>query len=197
MSAEALVLASQSPRRRELLAQLGLPFAVRPAHIDETPRPGEAPPAYVARTAREKAAAVQDLCGGAVLAADTSVVVDREILGKPADRGDARAMLRRLSGRGHSVLTAVCLHTPDVVSELLVETEVLFATLTAQHIERYLATDEPWDKAGAYAIQGAGGVFVRAIRGSYSNVVGLPLCETLELLNAAGLAGAWQGARDE
>ena len=187
MSPEALVLASQSPRRRELLALLGVPFRVQPAAVDETPRAGEAPDAYVARTAADKARAVS---APAVLAADTAVVLDERILGKPRDRDDAGAMLGRLSGREHSVLTAVVLRCGDAVRAVTVRTAVTFDRLDAARIDAYLATDEPWDKAGAYAIQGLAGAFVRSVSGSYSNVVGLPLVETRELLLAAGLLGA-------
>ncbi|MHA7817729.1 MAG: Maf family protein [Pseudohaliea sp.] len=193
MSVDPLVLASQSPRRRELLALLGLPFRVQPAAVDETPRAGESPDAYVARTAADKARAVG---GAAVLAADTAVVLDHTILGKPQDREDAAAMLRRLSGRAHSVLTAVALRRGDREWALTVRTVVTFDRLDAARIDAYLATDEPWDKAGAYGIQGLAGAFVRSLDGSYSSVVGLPLVETRELLLAAGLLGtAAEGPR--
>jgi septum formation protein len=184
MAGEPLVLASQSPRRRELLALLGLPFRVQPAAVDETPHPGEAPDVYVARTAAEKARAVS---GPAVLAADTAVVLDGSILGKPVDRDDARSMLERLSGREHSVLTAVALRRGDAAWAVTVCTAVTFDRLDRTRIDAYLASDEPWDKAGAYGIQGLAGAFVRSLAGSYSNVVGLPLVETRELLLAAGL----------
>ncbi len=178
------MLASQSPRRRELLALLGLPFRVQPAAVDETPLPGEVPDAYVARTAADKARAIS---GPAVLAADTAVVLDDSILGKPLDRDDARAMLERLSGREHSVLTAVALRRGEAFWAVTVRTAVTFDRLDRARIDAYLATDEPWDKAGAYGIQGLAGAFVRSLAGSYSNVVGLPLVETRELLLAAGL----------
>jgi septum formation protein len=187
MAGEALVLASQSPRRRQLLALLGVPFRVQPAAVDETPRAGEAPAAYVARTAADKARAVN---APAVLAADTAVVLDDSILGKPLDRDDAEAMLRRLSGREHSVFTAVVLRCGGEDHAVTVRTAVTFDRLDAARIDAYLATDEPWDKAGAYGIQGLAGAFVRSLSGSYSNVVGLPLVETRELLLAAGLLGA-------
>lgn len=187
MSPEALVLASQSPRRRELLALLGVPFRVQPAAVDETPRAGEAPEVYVARTAADKARAIS---APAVLAADTAVVLDDGILGKPRDRDDAGSMLERLSGREHSVLTAVVLRCGEAVQAVTVRTAVTFDRLDAARIDAYLATDEPWDKAGAYGIQGLAGAFVRSLSGSYSNVVGLPLVETRELLLAAGLLGA-------
>lgn len=186
----ALVLASQSPRRRELLCLLGLAPEVRPALTDETPRPGEAPEAYVRRLAAEKAGAVR---GPLVLAADTAVVLAGAVLGKPRDAGEARRMLRALSGRTHRVLTAVCVRreAPPAVCEALVESQVVFAALSDAQIDWYVATGEPLDKAGAYALQGAGGAFVREVRGSVSNVVGLPLCEAAELLARAGLPLPW------
>lgn len=185
-----LVLASASPRRQELLAQLGVQFERDPADIDETPVSGEAPDAYVERMAREKAAAVlarHDASGTVVLAADTTVAIDDIVLGKPADRFDGLAILARLSGRAHTVYTGVCVATASDSACDVVATEVEFASLNREACEAYLATDEPWDKAGAYAIQGLGGAFVRAIRGSYSNVVGLPLYETWQLLLRHGI----------
>ena len=186
-----LVLASQSPRRRELLALLGITPRVHPAHTDETVRPGETPESYVRRVAAEKAAAVP---GELVLAADTAVVLGHEILGKPRDADDARRMLRALSGRLHRVLTGVCLRRagPEpLVRDRLVATEVRFAALRAAEVDWYVATGEPLDKAGAYALQGAGGLFVSEVRGSVSNVVGLPLHETAELLCGAGWPLPW------
>ncbi|HKK22083.1 MAG TPA: nucleoside triphosphate pyrophosphatase [Pseudohaliea sp.] len=184
MFSEPLVLASGSPRRRELLALLELPFSVQAPAVDETPLAGEAPEAYVARTALDKARVVP---GDAVLAADTAVILGAAILGKPRDRADARSMLERLSGRTHRVLTAVALRRGEREWQRTVETTVTFDTLDEARIAVYLDTDEPWDKAGAYAIQGRAGAFVRSLAGSYSNVVGLPLVETRELLLAAGL----------
>jgi nucleoside triphosphate pyrophosphatase len=192
-----LVLASQSPRRRELLEQMGLAFEVRPAHADETVLPGEAPRAYVLRVARAKARAVE---GDLVLAADTAVVLGDEVLGKPEGPDDARRMLRALSGTRHAVLTAVCLRRTSgaagagVELEAVVRTAVTFAPLSAAQIDWYVRTGEPLDKAGAYAIQGAGGAFVLAVEGSVSNVVGLPLAETAALLAQAGLRLPWEGA---
>jgi septum formation protein len=191
MTGTELVLASASPRRRELLEQLGVRFVCDPADIDESRRPGETPAAYVERMAKEKAACVFSRHSGtcrAVLGADTVVVLDDEVLGKPRDHFDGLTMLAMLSGRSHSVLTAVCLHRAEGVSCERVETSVEFMSLTRELCEAYLATDEPWDKAGAYGIQGLAGAFVRGIRGSYSNVVGLPLCETWQLLQANGIA---------
>jgi septum formation protein len=186
-----LTLASQSPRRRELLAGLGLDLEVRPALADETPRPGEAPAGYARRVAREKARAVH---GELVLAADTTVAVDGQVLGKPAGAADAARMLRLLSGRSHEVLTAVCLRRPAVRLEFdaVVSTAVEVAPLDERVIAWYLATGEPYDKAGAYAIQGVFGAFVRAVHGSVTNVVGLPLDETLALLRRAGLKLPWE-----
>jgi septum formation protein len=185
-----LVLASQSPRRREMLEALGIPFVVRPAHVDETALSGEAPRSYVLRVARDKARAVE---GAIVLAADTAVVVRGEVLGKPADSDDARRMLVALSGSVHEVLTAVCVRHTAPVTELdaVVSTAVRFAPLSPAEIDWYVATGEPLDKAGAYAIQGAGGVFVLGVGGSVSNVIGLPLAETADLLRRAGLALPW------
>jgi len=195
-----LTLASQSPRRRELLAGLGFELEVRPAHTDESVRPGEAARDYVRRVAREKAHAVP---GALVLAADTAVVLDGEVLGKPMDEADAQRMLRALSGRTHEVLTAVCVEARPAhggtgaepfTGEALVATEVDLAPLDAARIAWYVATGEPFDKAGAYAIQGIAGAFVRTVRGSVSNVVGLPLDETLALLAAAGARLPWEPA---
>ena len=189
--AKKLILASASPRRRELLTQLGASYDCDPADIDETPLPGELPADYVQRMAECKAACVagrHPLSEYSVLAADTTVVVDGDVLGKPADRFDGLAMLARLSGRMHTVMTSVCLHSAEGVVTQLVATEVQFIQLGRDVCEAYLTTDEPWDKAGAYGIQGLGGAFVNAIHGSYSNVVGLPLTETWQLLSANGIA---------
>lgn len=190
-----LVLASQSPRRRELLEQLGIPLVVRPANTDESVRPGEAAGAYVLRVAREKARAVE---GPLVLAADTAVVLRGEVLGKPRDADDARRMLSALAGTVHEVLTAVCVRRSagalGVELDAVVSTEVRFAPLSAAEIDWYVRTGEPLDKAGAYAIQGAGGAFVLRVDGSVSNVVGLPLAETAELLRRAGLTLPWERA---
>jgi septum formation protein len=198
--APRLVLASQSPRRRELLEQLGVPHEVRPASTDESVLPGEPARAYVQRVAREKARAVP---GELVLAADTAVVLRGEVLGKPRDAEDARRMLAALSGTAHEVLTGVCVRWGTgegaVELEAVVSTAVRFAPLRAAEIAWYVATGEPLDKAGAYAIQGAGGAFVLGVEGSVSNVVGLPLAETAELLRRAGLPLPWDAgaARDD
>jgi septum formation protein len=185
-----LVLASASPRRRDLLEQLGVRYLCEPAAIDESRRAGETPTTYVERMAQEKAQLVAGRypgAGYAVLAADTIVLVEGDVLGKPVDHFDGLAMLAKLSGRSHCVITAVCLARAGKVSRELVETRVDFIPLTRELCEAYLATDEPWDKAGAYAIQGLAAAFVRSIHGSYSNVVGLPLCETWGLLRAEGI----------
>jgi len=189
-AAARLVLASASPRRRELLAQFDLEFDIRPAHIDESVHPGESPEGYVLRVARDKALAIHEGVKGCfVLGADTAVVVDGECLGKPVDDGEARTMLRRLSGRQHRVLSAVALIAPDGERyERLSDTRVEMAELSDAWIDRYIASGEPHDKAGAYGIQGAAGIRVRCLAGSYTGVVGLPLFETGELLREAGLA---------
>ncbi len=192
-----LVLASQSPRRRELLASAGVSAEVRPAEIDESVHPGEDPTAYVRRVAREKALAVPCAPGEIVLAADTAVVLSGEVLGKPADVEDARRMLRALSGSTHVVLTGVhACAVPEAADgsrqeSLVVSTAVRFATLSEERISWYVSTGEPLDKAGAYALQGAGGSLVRGVAGSVSNVVGLPLVETLAVLARLGLSLTW------
>jgi len=184
MTVPALLLASRSPRRAEYLRLLGVDFAIVDVDVDETPHAHEAPRDYVERLARAKAAAGRARGGGGcpVLAADTTVVCGGVILGKPADAADARRILGQLSGRWHTVLTAVAL-AAGTVRGRCVETAVLFRPLTPGEIDRYWASGEPADKAGAYGIQGLGGAFVSRIDGSHSNVVGLPLAETLELLN--------------
>ena len=185
-----LVLASASPRRAELLRQLGVEFEQASADIDELRQPGEGAEDYVVRLAREKSAHIQRTLQAdrVVLAADTCVLLDDVILGKPEDHFDALAMLARLSGREHRVLTAVCVRRVDQLEEAMTDTRVKFSTLTREQCESYLATDEPWDKAGAYGIQGLAGAFVESIQGSYSGVVGLPLAQTWELLVKLGVA---------
>jgi nucleoside triphosphate pyrophosphatase len=184
MSAGSVVLASASPRRRELLAQLGVAFDVVPSAVPEIPQSGEPAEVFAQRVAREKATEVARQCpGSVVLGADTVVVIDDTILNKPGDRNDARRMLRMLSGRSHCVLTAVALIDPSgQCDELLVQSEVEFRPLSARDIEEYLDTGEPFDKAGAYGVQGFAKQFVVAVRGSYSNVVGLPIDEVIALL---------------
>ncbi|MEE9532546.1 MAG: Maf family protein [Syntrophobacteria bacterium] len=182
---EDFILASGSPRRRELLRQLGFSFTVIPIRLEETSQRGMEPRGHATDCAKEKAKEVaQQYPQQWVLAADTIVVVDEKILGKPVNVTEATAMLSRLSGRSHHVITGVCLlHAQCGVEESqAVETEVFMRRLGAADIEGYIATGEPMDKAGAYGIQGIGGCLVQRIEGSYSNVVGLPLCETVELL---------------
>jgi septum formation protein len=181
-----LVLASASPRRRELLWQIGVPHRVAPAGIDERALRGESPVDCVRRLALAKARQPAP-AGLPVLGADTEVVLDGELLGKPRDREGALAMLARLSGRTHQVLTAVALVGAHGQSLALSTSEVQFRALTRDECLRYWDTGEPRDKAGAYAIQGLGAVFVSDLRGSYSGVVGLPLYETAGLLAAAGV----------
>jgi septum formation protein len=193
-AAPALRLASASPRRRQLLELIGVPHVVTPADIDETPKPGERPDHYVMRLACEKAHATwqrqRDL---PVLGADTTVVVDDLILGKPESEADALGMLGRLSGRVHVVHTGISLRMPDGREFMgISSTQVQFAHLTEPQIRAYWASGEPQGKAGAYAIQGLGAVFVSSISGSYTGVMGLPLYETAEMLRAAGVA-VWHG----
>jgi nucleoside triphosphate pyrophosphatase len=182
-------LASVSPRRRELLTQIGVPHKVVGAHIDETAHPGEMPRDYVMRMARQKALAVRDR-GEAlpVLAADTTVVLDDVIYGKPRNRDEGVAMLQRLSDRTHEVMTAVALADARGVALRLNVSSVRFRKLTPEECNAYWETGEPHDKAGGYAVQGAAAVFIESLSGSYSGVMGLPLFETAELLRAAGVA---------
>lgn len=177
-----LVLASASPRRRELLAGAGLDFMVVPANIDETPQAGESPTAYVHRLSAEKAEAVAEP-DQVVIAADTTVEVDGAILEKPVDRKDAARMLRLLSGRSHRCHTGVTVRGNTTVATRVVTTEVVFVELTEFTISWYLDTGEADDKAGAYGIQGAAGAFVERVAGSVTNVIGLPLAETLAMLS--------------
>jgi septum formation protein len=184
-----LVLASASPRRRALLEESGLAFEIAAVDVDETPQPGERPEAYVQRLARAKAHAAFAQCSdAAVLGADTAVVLDGEIFGKPLHAADAIRMLTRLSGRSHDVLTGVALKWPGGERVAIDRTEVWFKPLSASDIQQYAASAEPRDKAGAYAIQGIGGRFVERIDGSHSNVVGLPIGVVLRLLAEAGLS---------
>lgn len=183
-----LILASQSPRRAELLRNAGIAFEARPADVDETLRAGEEPIRYVKRLAQEKALAVLENSadGAVVLGADTTVVMDGECLGKPLDEDDAQQMLRRLSGRTHQVITGVCVAWRDgglarceVEAEV---TEVEFAAMSSADIAAYVASGEPMDKAGAYAIQGRASRWVPRIRGCYFNVVGLPVARVCAML---------------
>ena len=198
MRKDFVYLASASPRRSELLRQLGVRFTVRPADIKEEQGPGEAPEEYVLRLATAKARAVAAALRpgeqAPVLAADTAVVLGSELLGKPADAPEAIRMLERLSGRSHRVLTAVAVDCGGQVESLLSESEVRFRATTAAERVAYCATGEPLDKAGGYGIQGHAAVFVESLQGSYSGVVGLPLFETAALLARAGV-GFWLTAR--
>ena len=199
---DSFYLASASPRRHDLLLQLGYRFAVLPVAIDERAQAGESGEAFVRRTAIGKAMAgwrvVETGIALPVLGADTAVVVDGQILGKPEDAADAARMLGLLSGRTHRVLTAVAVTSGATTRAELSETTVLFRDIEAHEIRRYWDTGEPRDKAGAYAIQGLAAVFVARIEGSFSGVVGLPLFETSSLLQSIGVRG-WQraGSDDE
>jgi septum formation protein len=187
-------LASGSPRRKELLTQIGVPFTVLSAQIDETPLTDETPTAYVERLARGKAEAGLALLTaeqGCVLGADTAVVLDGRILGKPVDECDAASMLAALSGREHEVLTAIAMLDQQRCETRVVASRVRFRSISADEIQAYWASGEPRDKAGSYAIQGLAAIFVESLQGSYSAVVGLPLCETAELLGRFGIP-CWQ-----
>jgi septum formation protein len=180
-----LVLASQSPRRSELLQVLGIPFIVIPSAIDEIPQPGEAPETFVVRIARDKGMEVASrVSHSVVLSADTEVAVDGEILGKPSDNADAARMLRKLSGRSHFVHTAVCVidQRNNQTREGLDTTEVWFDSLSDSQIADYIGRENVLDKAGAYAIQGYAGVYIPRIHGNYFNVMGLPLPLVHQLL---------------
>jgi septum formation protein len=190
MNAPRLVLASASPRRRELLEVIGVDFQVLPVEADESRQPGESPAALARRLARAKAEAASSRVGRdrPVLGADTVVALGEHVFGKPADAAEAVAMLRSLSAREHTVYTAVSVlcggHREDALSESVVR----FKPLSGREIEAYVATGEPMDKAGAYAIQGLGGVFVEHLSGSYSGVMGLPVFETARILDRLGLS---------
>ncbi len=197
---QTIYLASASPRRRELLKQVGVRFEVlllraHPSRtdVDETPRPGEDPREYVLRLAHAKAEVgnmamrARRLPAYPVLAADTTVVLDGSIIGKPADREEAEATLAHLAGRSHEVLTAVAMAFDDRVEVKLSVSSVEFTPLDAGTIKRYVASGESHDKAGAYAIQGKAAAFVTRLEGSYSGVMGLPLCETTQLLQKFGI----------
>ena len=170
-----LILASQSPRRAEILKQAGFEFVVRPADVDETPLVGESPRACAERLARAKAMAVEAGADDIVLGADTVVVIDGHTLGKPTDTADAARMLQLLSGRQHEVITGVCLRRQSGLGCGSTVTRVWFAPLSQEEIAAYVASGEPMDKAGAYAIQGLASRYIPRIEGSYANVVGLPI----------------------
>ena len=192
MRTTKLVLASQSPRRAEILTNAGFRYQVRAANTDETPRPSETAAAYVERLAQQKAriaaAALETGEPHLVIGADTTVLVDKQILGKPADEADARRMLQLLSGRTHEVLTGVALlRVPEAQEAVSVEkTRVFFFRLSDREIEDYIATGEPFGKAGAYGIQGIGGRFIHRIEGDYFNVMGLPLSKLWQMLRSLG-----------
>jgi septum formation protein len=183
-----IVLASGSPRRRELLAQLGLRFTIACPDVDETPLADEAPVPYVHRLAIAKAHAVVVADDAIVIAADTTVDLGGQILAKPVDADDARAMLHRLSGCTHQVHTGVALRLGERTVAATVTSLVTFTMLTTAMVDWYVATGEPLDKAGAYAVQGAGGVFVERVDGSVSNVIGLPLHTVVQLATDLGVA---------
>jgi septum formation protein len=191
MLSRMLYLASQSPRRRELLGRLGLEFGLIDLDLPEHRQPGEPALEYVRRVAREKAGAgllkVVANPSALVLGSDTEVVLDDEVFGKPRDAADAAAMLRKLSGRTHQVISAVSLVSPSREAQAVSISQVAFAELDDAAIERYVATGEPMGKAGAYAIQGYAEVFVSRLDGSYSGVMGLPLHETARLLREFGV----------
>jgi septum formation protein len=189
MTATRLVLASASPRRRDLLSDLGLAFEVRPTDVDETPYEGEPPDALVRRLATAKATAA-GAAGELVLAADTVVSLGARVLGKPASAGEAREMLRSLSGRTHTVSTGVAARLVDGTTNgavVVVTTDVTFVDIDPADLDWYVRTGEPLDKAGAYGLQGLGARFVRRIDGSPTNVIGLPLAETAELVAGLGV----------
>ncbi|MEL6600756.1 MAG: nucleoside triphosphate pyrophosphatase [Pseudomonadota bacterium] len=193
-AAPRLILGSASPRRRDLLAQIGvIADAVRPADIDETPDPQELPRPYAERLAREKAQAIPSTADEIVLSADTVVAAGRRILGKPTDEGEAAEFLLLLSGRRHRVITSVALRTSDGLRQRTVETAVKLKRLSGNELSAYLRSGEWRGKAGGYAIQGIGSAFVPWISGSYTNVVGLPLTETANLLKGAGYPVTYEG----
>lgn len=183
----SLHLASASPRRQEILAALRLEFTAKGVNIDESIVPGETPRDMVLRLSVAKAAAAPQIADQVVLGSDTAVVLGDTVMGKPADADDAIRMLMALSGQSHHVLTAVALRTDSGTATACSDTQVSFREIGRDEARRYWQSGEPQDKAGGYGIQGLGGAFVRAIRGSYSGVVGLPVFETVELLRAAGI----------
>ncbi len=191
MASPSLLLASASPRRRDLLRQIGIEPEVVPAHVDESRLAGEAPVDYVSRLARLKAESVWNALPAArrqtVLAADTAVVLGSEILGKPLDRQQGLAMLARLSDCTHEVVTSVAVKTARALELRVNVSQVTFRALQRAECEAYWDTGEPLDKAGGYAVQGRAAIFIRSLSGSFSGVMGLPLFETAELLRAAGI----------
>ncbi len=187
MSEPSLILASSSPRRKEILEAMGVAFTIRSSAVDESLGVGESATDMVLRLAAAKAAAIPAVSGQIVIGADTAVVLEEEIFGKPVDADDALRMLCRLSGRTHQVMTGLAVAAPDRLQSALSVTDVRFREIHPDEARRYWQSGEPQGKAGAYAIQGRGGVFVEAIMGSYTGVVGLPVFETARLLRAAGL----------
>ena len=187
MTPPIILLASASPRRSELLRQVGIAHEIRPVEVDESSRPGEAPAEYVLRLAEEKARALWDSLPASgrlpVLAADTTVALEGEIFGKPGNRAESVAMLARLSGRTHQVHTAVAVLHAEGSAAVVSSSSVTMREITQAEMDWYSGTGEPADKAGGYAVQGRAAIFIRHIAGSYSGVVGLPLCETWELLS--------------
>jgi septum formation protein len=187
MTSPIILLASASPRRSELLRQVGIAHEIRPVEVDESSRPGEAPAEYVLRLAEEKARALWDSLPASgrlpVLAADTTVALEGEIFGKPGNRAESVAMLARLSGRTHQVHTAVAVLHAEGSAAVVSSSSVTMREITQAEMDWYSGTGEPADKAGGYAVQGRAAIFIRHIAGSYSGVVGLPLCETWELLS--------------
>jgi len=183
-----IILASRSPRRREILTSAGIPHVVRPAEVDETVRDGEDAEGYAKRVAQAKAEAVDAAPGDVVLGADTVVVVDDTLLGKPEDANDARRMLRLLAGREHLVVTGICLRAADGMVTDSESTKVRFVPLSEREIDAYVASEEPMDKAGGYAIQGLASKFIDRIEGCYFNVVGLPVAKVYRFL------GRWEAA---
>jgi len=187
-----LILASASPRRRHLLLSLGIPFKVIPSHVEEDNEHGYAPEKFALDMAKKKAENVYaKIKNGWVLGADTIVVVEEDILGKPKDYKDAKDMLAKLSGREHTVITGFCILRPSgKISHMeSVRSKVIIRELTEEEINAYLDTKEPFDKAGAYAVQGIGAFMIKSISGSYTNVVGLPLCEVILALKKIGALG--------
>ena len=183
----AIILASKSPRRQQLLRQLGVEFTIQTADIDETMLPGRKPKDEVARVSALKARAVVCAPDDLVISADTIVVADNMILGKPKNEADASKMLRLLSGRAHTVMTGLSVRRGDTVRTEVIQTSVWFRDLTNGEIARYIATGEPMDKAGAYGIQGLAGLFVERLDGDYFSVMGLPICKLGEMLRSFGV----------
>lgn len=177
-----LILASQSPRRKELLGLLGIPFTIQVPHADETMEPGKAPAAQVAEVSRRKAMATEVTRDCVVIAADTIVVCDDVILGKPRDTEDACRMLRMLSGRTHQVMTGMTVRCQDRICSCTEITQVTFRELSDGEIRRYVDSGEPMDKAGAYGIQGGAALFAQSLSGDYYNVMGLPVCRLVQVL---------------